>query len=194
MAKTISELDTIYFLKRHRVLMIISFLCFTLAGLAYLYLNETLLPHFVILNLKSPISDLPRGGWYNTEYTIQSWSDNLNRYYVWRRETTAKAPEFDSWNSVIVFFDKQMNNLGWERQSAGYSLCLHQLHEVSFLKSGEGESGYVAYVMKGKDSTTSPVACLAVWPYSYTGSMNGYDVVILTINPSLSTMRRRISE
>jgi len=151
-----------------------------LCVIAYIFF---LSPRYLILRVSPPMADLPRGGWYYQERTTQTWSDALPgaRYFLWRARASAYGPRYASWQDVIAYFDRQLTALGWEAHPNPQGLCQNHFPEAQFLPAGQ--NGYTAYVRKGSDPDQPiPFVCLGV--HSRNGSVQGYDVVIQSVNPS----------
>ena len=141
-------------------------------------------PRYIVLNIASPDSHLPRGGWYTTEYVVEERSDTYAKIYIWRREGRAEADKYPSWQDVSSYFDSWLTTNGWLlHPSPQFSSCQVWLGEVKFLEPGIG--GYLVYFQEGRDPfEETPLVCLAIFPYSYSGEVQGYEVILVTANPS----------
>lgn len=145
-------------------------------------------PQFIKLGLDPPVTTIGSGSWHNTQSAVLKWSDSQNKYYIWRMETRASIDVYESWMAIANYFDTQLVDKGWEKHPSAFSLC-RSLSESSFLP--QGENGYIAYLRKQDDPTKlSAVTCLAIWPYSYADSIQGYNVVVEITNPSPLTKYR----
>ena len=150
-------------------------------GIIYFY--STSWPQYIELDIPHP----GKGNWAFSEKTVQVWADGA-KFFIWRRETRVyggRSGDFDSWASVIAFFDKWLLEHGWERaEHQGDTPCNVYMPESDFLEIGM--NGYVVY--KHLNSTvyqSVPTVCLAAWPI---GVVDGFHIVLLTANPSLWTV------
>lgn len=160
--------------------------------LVYIVLER---PRYIKLPISSPSSYLLRGDWKYTETATIIFPENSGRYYLWRRETDVYSKNhdprssFDSWASVIDYFDSKLGKYGWSLyQTAQFDPCRTILPESKFLP--RGLDGYVIFrKQKTIDFATEPTICLAVWPNMDGEVMiRGFNVVLVTANPSFSTI------
>ena len=151
-------------------------------------------PKYIILQIPSPISYLPRGNWLFTQFTVNTFTDDQSRYFLVRMETTAygkgydQQHGFDSWKSVADYFDEYLSKKNWRLYSSeAFDPCAALLPESKFLDRGEG--GYVIYRRPNtKDYIAEPTVCLAIWPSDYVGFIvRRFEIVLVTINPSTFT-------
>jgi len=152
-------------------------------------------PRYVVLNIEAPDSYLPRGNWTLTTFSTHQFSDSSGRYFVWRQEarvftkTYNSRHLFDSWLSLKKYFDDRLADSKWTLYPYDfYDPCINFLPEAGFLPRGEG--GYLVYRKPETiDYAAEPTICLAIWPsWEEEGTIYGYHVVILTVNPSIMTV------
>ena len=141
-------------------------------------------PRYINLDIDAPNSQLSRGGWSKTERIVQTWSDSYSKFYILRKESGARSEEFSSWQEVADYFDAWLSSNGWVlHPSPLFTSCQTWLPEAAFLEPGEG--GYLVYYRTEREMfDLAPLVCLAIVPYSYDGNVQGYDVIIITGNPS----------
>lgn len=151
-------------------------------------------PRYIALDIEVPDSYLPRGNWTLTTLSTYKFTDTQSRYFVWRQEAEVRTkphdPQspFDSWLSLKEYFDNHLADDEWTLyQSESYDPCINFLPEAKFLP--RGEDGYLAFRKPGTvDFAAEPTVCLAIWPSRIENeNVNGYYVVILTVNPSPMT-------
>ena len=143
---------------------------------------------YIDINIETPDSYMPQGGWSYIEKSIQKWSSSESKYYILRKETYLNpsiTEGISSLESIIQYFDDRLNESNWELYSVpGDNPCKFYLRESRFLIRGNG--GYFIY--RRPDAIISadePTVCLAIWPFSV--DSDGYNVVLVTVNPSLLT-------
>ena len=87
--------------------IIIAVLLLLLTGILIFNLIEY--PRFIELDIPSPMSYLPNGGWYYTAYTTLVTQESYQRYFIWRRDGRAYGKSdsfnFDSEANVLSFFE-----------------------------------------------------------------------------------------
>jgi len=178
--------------KHYWLIAIGALICLCIIAILYFAASR---PRYVILDIPSPISYLPRGSWYTTEYTTQDWVDSHDRYYIWRRETVAYSDIHDtengysSWASVVEYFDKWLVEDGWTLYDHPFiDPCRSALPESEFLV--KGEDGYLVYHREAPDSSDYPIVCLAIWPVTVFDNVDKYRIVLVTVNPSTLTKIR----
>jgi hypothetical protein len=172
-----------------KLIMIVS-ICLVLSYIGYKILNA---PRYIILPIESPQSYLPRGEWFYNSFSVYRFPGQNDRYFVWRAETyvrsTAQDPKspYDSLESVRDYFDKQLSHRDWELYESGIEdPCAPFLPESHFLP--KGLDGYLIYRRPGaKPYSATPTICLAIW-LDNPGGFETFNIVIVTINPSLLTI------
>lgn len=151
-------------------------------------------PQYILLQIPSPISYLPRGNWLFTQFTVNTFTDDQSRYFLVRMETSAygkvhdQEHGFDSWESVLDYFDEHLSKMNWQLYSSeAFDPCATLLAESKFLP--RGDNGYVVYRRPNtEDYIREPTICLAIWPASYVGDeIRRFEIALLTINPSTLT-------
>ena len=129
--------------------------------------------------------------WWYADRSIRTWDDGP-KYFIWRRETTVykHSPDnFDTQESVVDFIDEQLAENGWKRiYFSGWTPCDSVLPESTFLERG---NTYIEYKQKDwiEFEPATPTLCLAVWPIE---NYDGFNVVIMTENPSELTQWRKV--
>lgn len=166
--------------------------CFILIGGGYTFLA---IPRYIVLDIEAPDSYLPRGDWTLTTFSTHEFPDSQNRYFVWRQQAEVRTKThdsrspFDSWLSLREYFDDRLADDEWTLYQNDFDdPCINHLPEAKFLPRGEG--GYLVYRKPGSIAYAEvPRICLAIWPsWKEEENVNGYYVVILTVNPSIMTV------
>lgn len=153
-----------------------------------LYLIE-MIPRYVDLSIPPP--DHFRGeilGEWST--TVRSTvNDTPAKYYILREEAVVDydpAHGITSWQSIVDYFDVQMNKKGWVRTEK-YLPCRLFMPEADFLEPGE--FGPVSYLSKAKadlfNYDDGDFACLAIWADKEKSDV--FTIVLETIHPSFLT-------
>lgn len=172
------------------ILIILACFMFVVGGYAFLAV-----PRYIILNIEAPDSYLPRGDWTSTTVSTYTFSDISSHFFVWRQEAEVRTktydPEspFNSWQSLKKYFDDHLADGKWTLyEYESYDPCINFLPEAKFLP--RGENGYLIYRKPETiDYAAEPTLCLAIWPsWEENENVNGYYVVILTVNPSIMTV------
>lgn len=153
---------------------------FTFAGFQMLEKSR-----YIKLEIPSPISDLPNGGWSYSEYSTRM-PDTLSSggYYIWRQETRAYGShdiyKFDTIENVVAYFRDWLATYGWMPVDVP-SPC-NKLPGYSGYSNTEG--AYFEYRKAGVDPfRVGPKVCLAVWNISYDREIR-FLILLQTENPS----------
>lgn len=176
-------------ISRQRILRIISVFAFVCVLCSVIICLREIIPHYVVLSVLPPdyYQGKALGEWGSLMKSVKGTT--FTRFFVFREEAVVSKDSVNgikSWQSIIEYFDNQIGDLGWTRTEK-YLPCISFLPEASFLK--HGENGYVYYVRNEvvnlDNYDDGDFICLAVW--KDTETTDAYNVVLVTIKPSLLT-------
>jgi len=147
-------------------------------------------PRYITLPIPLPKDQYELDDWLSTTYSVQV---SAERVFLLSRKTyvsNGDASHPSSWNSLVAYFDKKLDQLGWVRSEI-WAPCDLYLPEGEFLQ--EGANGYVHYFRKGYENYVTlgsnykgDTICLAVWPESWKddGSPAGFLIDLLSARRS----------
>ena len=112
------------------------------------------------------------------EFSTFIWNDSGHQYHIWRMETlvTVSSYEFDSVESIELYYDEWIKKLGWE-DAPDYNCASY--------KEFRPEGIYRSYVFPSK-YYVQPVACMVIWSEYEDWSLT--TVEIKTINPGRNVL------
>jgi hypothetical protein len=136
-------------------------------------------PGYIDLDL--PVAGHKGGGafWWESHHARLAYADAAGALYVHRRVGTA-YPDTQGWKTtadVFAYFDPLLRQRGWEPAAAATTDAA--LPETRLLPA----TGLRTYYRPSHPGAESRVM-MAVWPIS--GSVEGFNVVLTTANPSLA--------
>ncbi len=139
-----------------------------------LWLLSTSVPSYVELNI-------PDIGLTDTVRSTFTWGDTGQNHFIWRQQIFVTHEGFDSWDSIVKYYDGYLTAQGWKRyDNKGFTPCNAYMPETEFLQLGQ--NGYIYYRRpESKDYHSGATVCLAVFN---AGSSKYFNVVLQTINPS----------
>jgi hypothetical protein len=150
-----------------------------------LFLFETF-PRFNKFEIPAPTND-GYGHWFFPTYSI--WTNSIERYYIWREQSTyinKKASDEESRIHLIDHFNKELLKYNW-LLSDDYAPCRNLLPEGQFIhEMGEALSdGILIYRKRGYEpffgsNGASDFVCLAIW----NSSPGIYNIVFMSAKPS----------
>jgi hypothetical protein len=117
--------------------------------------------------------------WWESHRTELAYDDSAGVLYV-RRQVGTAYPETEQWKTVaevIGFFDRQLLERGWTLTSTGGTDPT--VPETRLLNA----ENIKRYYRPQDAHPGSPYVIVAVWPVG--GGVDGFNVVLTTVNPSL---------
>lgn len=150
------------------VLVILAIGAVALLSPGYLDLDIQVVPH--------------EGGgasWWESHRTELAYDDSAGVLYVHRLVGTAypHAQQWKTISDVLEFFDAQLRERGWTVTSTGGSDSV--VPETRLL----GADNIKRYYRPQDAHTDSPYVIVVAWPIG--GGVDGFNVVLTTVNPSL---------
>jgi len=126
--------------------------------------------------------------WNGITHSVHTSLNSNTRTYLLRADgyifnDNSESQQLSS-EKIVDYFERGLNNLGWEK-SEEYMPCRNYLAETNFLPENS-PNGYIYFSRKNSQlslNASMDFICLAVWQNTKDG--NEYDIVILSVKPSL---------